>query len=368
MMKKPLSYSLVHDVLAEDVFDEYNITHGKMLLPKGHRLRAKDIHYLQKFELKYVVVEGDEKKISQKLIKQINYNWDDQVFKEVYVELLSQVKYTFNCLIDKTSPDAVQEMMYQIKPAIEYSLKHPDILFSLHLIRGHDDYTCRHCLNVSIISTLIGHLLEMKTEEIFVLGQAALLHDIGKVQVDQTILTKPGPLSKHEFTIMKKHTEYGFEILSQFPLLDERILSTALNHHERLDGSGYPNALQEDQIPLFAQIVAVADTFDAICSDRFYKTKRSPYYAFEILHQEMAEHRFNPEVVSKFTNYMLSKYAGKKVRLSNKQKGEIVYVPPFEPSRPLIKLDNHTFIDLTEVRDLTIEEILQPLNTNQTLL
>ncbi|WLR52123.1 HD-GYP domain-containing protein [Bacillus tianshenii] len=358
MIKKPLSYTLINEVLAEDIVDTYNLTTGKILFPSGHRLCAKDINYLLKNEIKAIYIEGEEKKVSQKLINQITDNWDDEEFKEVYVGLLNDVKYMFNCLTDHNSSDAVHELIYEIKPAIEYSLKHPETLFSLHCLHGYDDYTCRHSLNVSVISSMIGHLLDFKTEDLMILGQAGLLHDIGKIKIDHNILTKPGRLTKQEYLHMQRHTELGYEILKDIPLLDERILDVALTHHERLDGSGYPNHLQEENISLFSQIVGVADTFDAICSDRYYSTKQSPYFALQELQKGMAEKKFNPRIVSTFVNYMYAGFTNKKVRLSNGNVGEIVYIPPYEPDRPIVKTSNGAFINLKESRTIQINEIL----------
>ncbi len=136
-------------------------------------------------------------------------------------------------------------------------------------IDGKDKYTRGHSERVSRISVAIGKQLGMEAEELETLRISALLHDVGKIAIDDSILKKPAALTDEEFTIMKTHPVRGFKIMSQIPAMKE-FLPGMYMHHEMINGAGYPQGLHGEQIPLQAKIVSVADTFDAMTIDRPY--------------------------------------------------------------------------------------------------
>jgi HD-GYP domain-containing protein (c-di-GMP phosphodiesterase class II) len=163
-----------------------------------------------------------------------------------------------------------------------------------------DDDTGQHTRRVGRLSTQIGAALGMPAEKLLLLGQAAALHDVGKIGIPDGILLKPGRLTPEEFERMKTHTTVGAGILAgrNFPLL-EMAEEIALSHHERWDGSGYPAGTSGTSIPLVGRIVAVADVFDALTHARPYKDAWSVAEALtEIRRQRSAQ--FDPEVVDAF--------------------------------------------------------------------
>jgi HD-GYP domain len=137
-------------------------------------------------------------------------------------------------------------------------------------IDGKDKYTRGHSERVSRISVAIGKRMEMNEEDLETLRISALLHDVGKIAIDDSILKKPAALTDAEFTIMKTHPQRGYKIMSQIPAMKE-FLPGMYMHHEMVNGKGYPQGLNGDQIPLQAKIVSVADTFDAMTIDRPYQ-------------------------------------------------------------------------------------------------
>ncbi len=159
-----------------------------------------------------------------------------------------------------------------------------------------DEHTGEHIRRMAHYSALIARKLGLNEEAVESILYAAPLHDIGKIGIPDQILLKPGPLDEREWEIMKKHTEIGAEILrgtqSGFVKVGEIV---ALYHHERWDGRGYPRGLKGPEIPLAARIVAVADVFDALTSDRPYRKAFSVEEAFQIIEEELGSH-FDPKV------------------------------------------------------------------------
>jgi HD-GYP domain-containing protein (c-di-GMP phosphodiesterase class II) len=157
---------------------------------------------------------------------------------------------------------------------------------------------------------------------------------------------------------MKQHPIVGHEILSRIDGVSDVVLNCALYHHERLDGSGYPHGLTEEQIPIEAQIMAVADMYDAILSDRVYKSRTSPFEAAHILWENAFNGKLNGKVVSRFVNYLLSLYVGRRAELQDGREVEVVLIHNNEPLRPLVKIVGGDYIDLRQHRHLTIQKFL----------
>lgn len=140
--------------------------------------------------------------------------------------------------------------------------------------------THNHSTNVAFFVAIIGHKLKMNSEELFDLTYAGLLHDIGKIRIDSVILDKPSTLKEDEFETVKQHSLAGYEILIKNGIINQTILQGVKHHHERLDGSGYPNQLKGKLIPKSARIIGMCDTFDALTTNR---TFRKSYTSFEAL-------------------------------------------------------------------------------------
>ena len=158
-----------------------------------------------------------------------------------------------------------------------------------------DRETEGHSNRVSRLACMMGEAIGLNSQELKALERGALLHDIGKIGISDTILHKPGKLTDDEWKIMKVHPDIGARIISRIPFLQE-CMPVVHYHHERWDGSGYPFGLKEHDIPLFARIFAVADVFDALTSKRSYRKTSSPDDAVEYL-REQASILFDPEIV-----------------------------------------------------------------------
>lgn len=217
-----------------------------------------------------------------------------------------------------------------------------------------DDYTYRHSVAVAALSTLIGKWLGFPSARLRVLTAAALLHDIGKTKIPSSILLKAGRLTPEEYEIVKKHTVFGYEMIRNADGLSELHAQVALQHHERLDGSGYPNRLTEETF-LESRIVAVADVFHAMLSKRPYK-EASPFFQVMKEMYSGAFGAFDPVVVTKFTQRAMEALIGNDVLLSNGQTGTIVRIDAHNPWKPLILL-NRRFVNLANHPSLDIKDI-----------
>jgi putative two-component system response regulator len=204
----------------------------------------------------------------------------------------------------------VQERTTQIEDAM-HALEgsHIDTINRLcYAAEFRDDETGYHVLRLGKYCELLARGLGMVEEDIWLLGKASPLHDIGKIGIPDSILLKPAKLTIDEFDIMKKHTTIGGEILRN---ADSRVLQVAeqvaLSHHEKWDGSGYPNQLREEAIPLMGRITAVADVFDALTMKRCYKPAFPIQETVRIINEGNGKH-FDPKVIEVF-NRQLNEFA-----------------------------------------------------------
>jgi putative nucleotidyltransferase with HDIG domain len=193
-------------------------------------------------------------------------------------------------------------------------LNNKDALVSLLRVKNKDEYTFLHSLAVSALCISFGTRLGFDDGKIRKIGIGGLLHDIGKVKIPTEILTKPGPLSPEEFAIVKDHVREGLSILRQTTEIDDDSLCVTAEHHERMDGSGYPNGLIGAQISLFGQMAAIIDTYDALTSERCYKEAIQPTDALSRIY-EWSENYLNRNLVETFIAHLGIYPIGALVRL-----------------------------------------------------
>lgn len=187
-------------------------------------------------------------------------------------------------------PAAISDVKAAAEVIMEDVLRDDKAFLSLVKASSYDYYTYTHCINVAIYSIGIGKFLGFSNDELRALAYGAALHDIGKIKLDQNILNKESALSDEEFGHIKAHAPYGFEILkTSVAGLDHRALSAVKHHHEKLDGSGYPDGLRGNQISEYARIVAIADVFDALNTKRCYKEPMSTFETLTFMKKQMSE-------------------------------------------------------------------------------
>ena len=231
----------------------------------------------------------------------------------------------------------------------------------IHNMPREGNYLIHHCLHVAILAGLMGKWLsdwsELKQRELVLAG---LIHDIGKLRVSQEILNKNGELTAEEFREIQKHTEHGYNMLKLGTLGKNRqILFAVLQHHERCDGSGYPNGVLREQISDYGRIIALLDIYDAMAADRVYAKRRSPFDVFAILYEDILRGKLDTEYGVYFLKHLCHALNGNWVRLSDGSKGKIVYIDESRvTSLPVVQITEDKFIDLNQNTSVKIEALL----------
>ena len=246
------------------------------------------------------------------------------------------------------------------KTLVEDVLSAPDAIMNLMDIKSFDDYTFTHNINVSTISLFIGEALGLDKEDLNDLGTGCMLHDVGKINIPIEILNKNGKLTDSEFAQMKSHPLKGYEILQRSKGISEMARRVSLEHHEKYDGSGYPNRISKDKISLFGRICAVADVYDALTTDRPYRVAMQPYDAMKILVAGIDKH-FDPHILNTFIRKFSIYPAGSLIKLNNGCIALVIRNNPRAVIRPVIKL-------LTDEKGKHLKERVEiDLITNKTL-
>ncbi|GAA0855183.1 HD-GYP domain-containing protein [Aliiglaciecola litoralis] len=229
--------------------------------------------------------------------------------------------------------------------------RNPNALMCLTKIREKDTYLLEHSLNVAVLLANFAKYLGMAEEEVQELALAGFLHDIGKIKIPDEILHKPGRLTDPEMNIMRDHVFHGVCTLEDMGL-PEHIVRTMSEHHERLDGYGYPEGLRGDEISLYGRMIAIVDTYDAITADRVYKAGMSSQKALKILIGDSPT-MYDLELVQKFVKCVGVYPVGSLVMLSNEHIGMVTKLNYESPTRPRVKVfysaRNETYLPIKDV-------------------
>jgi len=260
----------------------------------------------------------------------------------------------------------MREITNVLNQMIDEIVKSSNSLVNIIDMKDFDSYTYQHSVNVCVLSCVIGLEYDMPRTRLNNLAIAAILHDIGKIFIDIDIINKPGKLTEEEMDIMKTHSSIGIEKLSLNKFLQYSVTSAILQHHERYDGSGYPFGKKGEEIPTEAQIIAMADVYDAITSKRAYALPIAPPKAYEYITGNSGI-AFNPELIEIFARKIAPFPLGIQVRLSNGLTGIVCRNYEDNLLRPLIKLmparenEEPRFLDMkndTDSYNIIIENIV----------
>lgn len=252
--------------------------------------------------------------------------------------------------------DAVDQVVSEMADS---ALRNPDALTSLSRLKHFDEYTFFHSVNTSLLVLALGRNLGIDEARLHQLGVGTLLHDIGKTKIPLEILNKPGKYEAHEFEIMKQHVMRGAEILSGTTGLTDNYLKPALEHHERVDGTGYPYQRQKSELSQFGMVAAVVDIYDAITSDRCYHKAKSAHEALQFLYLISQKGHLEHTLVQRFIQIVGVYPVGSVVRLNT---GELAVVSrinrptPLEPVVMVVKSAGNTLMSNPETVDLAQAE------------
>lgn len=200
-----------------------------------------------------------------------------------------------------------------------------------------DGFLYHHSVNVTILAIALGLECGLEKDRLRELGMGTLLHDVGKLRIPAEVLNKPAALTPEEYELVKRHTVYGFELLRTLDSVSLQSAYVALQHHERIDGSGYPQGLTGDQMHPYSRIAAVADVYDALTAHRIYRPGFLPHEALEHVMAGSGSH-YDAGLVELFVRQIAVYPVGQTVRLSTGEVGIVTAVPVGYPQRPKVRI------------------------------
>ena len=262
----------INDIIPGMVLYEDVIQGGNLLLPKGTVIKPNYIEQL--------VARGIS---NVKICAERSYNdFITNPVERFYAESYEDVAAIIDSL--KSGSELNFDNVFAlVGKIVGQVLTHKNSILLLTGFRRKCDYYYAHSLDVCIYSIITARAMNFEYDNIITLGLGALLHDIGKTSISDSLLLKQGSLTFEEYEIVKKHSEYGYKIIEKIPDINYSVAKIILQHHERCDGSGYPNKLKSNRIFHLSKIVAIADIYDALTSDKVYRSKVLPHEAAEYI-------------------------------------------------------------------------------------
>ncbi|MBN1128501.1 MAG: HD-GYP domain-containing protein [Chitinispirillaceae bacterium] len=244
--------------------------------------------------------------------------------KEVYRRTLETARNALKAIrLGQAFPlEQIETVVEEIVGSI---MRNPDALVSLSQIRGYDEYTYEHSVNVSILVCSLSHAMGLEKSLIMQGGIGGLLHDIGKTWIPEHIVNKPGKLTDPEYTIMKRHPEYGIEIVKERKGITDLSKMVIIQHHERINGKGYPRGLKVEEIHLMGLIAGVADVYDAMTSNRVYRPAFTPQHSLATIYNSI-DVEFPKEISEHFIKLLGVYPVGSFVRLVSGEMGIVTRI------------------------------------------
>lgn len=305
MMEVNAAALMPGDILAADVYS----TSGKILAKKNTVISDSTILGLKKNYIDSVFI-----------FRELGYSNPSDLLniKEIFLKEAVEIIDTQVMKFIKK-----EKNIYELKDIIVELLKNDKIMNLMMPLRVLGDNIFRHSVSVAFYAVAVGKELYFPLNRLYILGTAALLHDVGMTEIPRNIVNKTGTLTEEEKTIIQKHPRYGFEIVQNSGSFSAEIYSIILEHHERYDGTGYPSGLVNDKIHTMAKIIAVCDVYDALTSDRPYRSKHTRSESVEYL-LGSGNFYFNHEIVKALINTIVIYRYGQWVELSTNELGIVI--------------------------------------------
>ncbi|WP_432362803.1 HD-GYP domain-containing protein [Sporosarcina sp. UB5] len=350
--------------LKEDVYSKTNYP----IMRENTELTLEHIEILHAFGVNGVKVE---ERVNQQDIPELEQSPSvnaDEVLENIpvsihqlrkeYNEAVRSYKREFSHWRAGQRPD-VPKVREFIIPLVKKFIKQKKMLTMLNDFSNPEEYIYHHSIAVGILAAAISSQMGYEKGDALQLGLAGVLADCGMAKISPTILEKTAFLTKDEYNEIKKHTLFSVKMIQDTPLLRQDMKLAILQHHERLDGSGYPRGEKMDTISEYSQILAVADVFHAMTSERLYRMKQSPYKVIELIKEEEFG-KFNIKVVDALLRLVGNLSIGMRVKLTNGEIGEIMFIHRDSPLRPMIKKQSDgVIIDLATNRDVAILKTIE---------
>ncbi len=338
-------------ILGKPVYNDFGI----VLIGKDVELTENLINRLLQLEVESVYIEDS---------RTDDIFVEDVLSDKTREKALKSIKNTFQTLFKEklvNKPLIKKDMTNVFKPVLEnmlYDMKsNKQAMLMLSSIYIKDLYLYTHSLQVALYSISIGMANQYNHQQLIELGLGALLHDIGKTKIPTAFLEKSSALTNEEYELVKKHTTYGFDILRKEQGISLLSAHVAFQHHERLNGSGYPRGLKSEDIHEYAKIVAIADVYDALTSDRVYRKPVLPHEVLEYLYSNAGK-EYDRKLLDLFKETVAIYPIGVNVTLSSGENGVVVDINSKYPDRPVVRILEVNGQDLEEPFEIDLSKEL----------
>lgn len=312
------------DILSYNIMTET----GQIMLRDGMILNSEYIKKIKSMGINYIYIK-------------------DELFEDIapinpeLVKLKAEVVKSFNNMYNRVQSEdlrKIDDISNNVESLVDFIVSSKDInLVYLSDLKSFDNYTFVHSLNTSLTALFIGKHMGFSRENLVEITLGSLLHDIGKTKVPKGILNKVGRLDSAEFEIMKKHPEFGHDIIFRMPSVSPMARMISLQHHERVDGSGYPNGIFDEDIAMYAKIGALSDVYDALSNNRVYRNALPTDEAYDIIVKNSGVY-FDSRVVEVFKREFSVYPIGTQIEVTGGMIGYVVKQNRGEPRRPVVRL------------------------------
>lgn len=309
------------------VLDEYHIDSMKKMGITGVYIRTGVIEEKHEENEPVITAQVQQQIDKVKIEDRARVHLSESVKKRV----VEGVQYLYQDTESTGFVDMTRSITDDLMKAIE---DNEAIAVDISALKVSDEYTFKHSVDVATMSMIVSRQYGLPDEQIYEIGISGLLHDIGKSKIPNEILNKAGKLTDEEFALIKQHSLLGYQILKDKPELSNAIKLGVLQHHEKINGSGYPMGATEDKIHIFAKIIAVADIYDALVTERPYKKAFTPRDAVEMIMAMTGE--LDLKVMQSFLESVILYPVGTNVDLSNGEKAKVVANNPKYVLRPTV--------------------------------
>jgi len=306
---------------------------GQALLQAGIEIKPQYITYLKRLGINYIYIQD-------KRIEDVEIN--DLISEETRHKARIIVKNTMKSFQTPGTQKKgfnVQDkqLIKTVSKIINEVMNSREVIVQLVDIRAKDDYLFAHSVNCSILTTLVAIKMGYKSKSLKALATGTLLHDLGMIHVPENILNKPGDLTEDEYKTVKNHAFYGYELFKKTSLFSALAGDIIVQHHERIQGQGYPQGLKGDKINPLAQIISIVDVYDALTSERPYRNAYLPHQAVEMLFSWGGE-AFEMTILTVFLSMIAAYPLGFQVLLSNGESGLVIGNNPGCSLRPIVRV------------------------------
>ncbi|WP_274364916.1 HD-GYP domain-containing protein [Paenibacillus thermotolerans] len=346
MLLMPLQMCRPGMKISKPIFSE----EGMILLGERMELTDSIIRRLERFGINYIYIEDSR---TEDIVA------EDVVTAETRTRAVTEIRNNFRKMMDdanKKRPVGNVQLGKTFKGVLDMIIDdisgNKDAMIMLLNLNASDQYLYHHSVNVCIYATVLGQAYGYSRDELTTLGLGALLHDIGKTKISPGLLSKPGKLTDAEYEEVKKHAEYGFKMLKDEPNVPLLSAHIAFQHHERLNGSGYPRGISGSNIHEYARWVGLVDSYDAMTSPRSYRPPMLPHEAMEIIYT-CTDTLYEKSKIELFRDKIAIYPLGILVQLNTGESGVVVDVNSAFPQRPVVRVlsdaDNQTLTQPYEV-------------------